>query len=121
VKYAQRADSLYVTVELADVTNDRIKVTKDSVSVGGTSGGREYWMDVKLWKKIRPQETIVKVLPRNIQIWLKKETAEDEYWPRILQDRAFEKKHLSIDWDRWKDEDDCEAGAFDTSALGGGG
>ena len=121
VKYAQRADSLYVTIELPDVTSHTIKADTGSLYLKCTSGGKEYAMDVKLWSKVLPQAMITKVLPRNIQLWLKKAVEEKEYWPRMLQDKAFEKKHFSIDWHRWKDEDDCEAGGFDTSALGGGG
>jgi len=105
VKYAQRNDSIYVTIELADVSNEKIELTEEKLSFKGTSSGREYAMDVKLFKKVDPKESITKVLPRNIQIFIKKAESEDEYWPRMLDDKAFEKKHFKIDWDRWKDED----------------
>ncbi|KAJ1476409.1 hypothetical protein T484DRAFT_1604794, partial [Baffinella frigidus] len=51
VKYAQRVDSIYVTVEVPDATNARVVVTEDSLVVEASSCGREYAMDVKLFKK----------------------------------------------------------------------
>ncbi|KAJ1470119.1 HSP20-like chaperone, partial [Baffinella frigidus] len=120
VKYAQRNDSIYVTIECADVKNEKIDLTEDSLSFKGNSSGRDYVMDVKLFKKINVEESITKILPRSIQIFMKKAEAEDEYWPRMLEDKNFEKKHFKIDWDKWKDEDDDDAEAFDQSQLAGG-
>ena len=84
VKFAQRKDSIYVTIELPDVTNETIEVRADALCVKGTSCGRDYAMDVKLFKEVNSQESKAKVLPRNIQIWIKKAVAEDEYWPRMF-------------------------------------
>ena len=118
VKYAQRKDSIYLTIELPDVTDETIEVKPVALCVTGTSGGLEYALDVQLFKPVNTQKSIFKVFPRSIHILLKK--AEEETWPRILKERAFEKKHFKSDWDRWKDEDDVDAGEFDTSALGAG-
>jgi hypothetical protein len=120
VKYAQRTDSIYVTIECADVKDEKIELTEDSLSFKGNSSGRDYVMDVKLFKKINVEESITKVLPRSIQIFMKKAEAEDEYWPRMLEDKGFEKKHFKIDWDKWKDEDEGGDEDFDKSQLAGG-
>jgi len=51
----------------------------------------------------------------------KKEDDQEEFWPRLLKDKAKEKNQVKIDWDRYVDEDEEEdAGGFDMSALDGG-
>lgn len=44
---------------------------------------------------------------------------DEEFWPRLLKDKALEKNQVKIDWDRYVDEDEEEEG-FDTSNLDGG-
>eukprot|EP00957_Ditylum_brightwellii_P032668 2476783-Ditylum_brightwellii.AAC.1 len=40
----------------------------------------------------------------------------EEFWPRLLKDKALEKNQVKIDWDRYVDEDEEEeAGGFDMS------
>lgn len=44
-----------------------------------------------------------------------------EFWPRLLEDKHLEKNQVTIDWNRYVDEDEeDEVGGFDTSALEGG-
>jgi prostaglandin-E synthase len=50
---------------------------------------------------------------------IKGEEDQEEFWPRLLKDKALEKNQIKIDWDRYVDEDEEEEG-FDTSALEGG-
>ena len=46
---------------------------------------------------------------------------DEEFWPRLLEDKLLEKNQVKIDWDRYVDEDEeDEVGGFDTSALEGG-
>ena len=47
---------------------------------------------------------------------MKKDKEEEEFWPRLLKDKALEKNQVKIDWDRYVDEDEEEEG-FDTSAV----
>jgi prostaglandin-E synthase len=71
-------------------------------------------------KKVDGKDSTYKVLPRSIQMHIiKAEEDQEEYWPRLLKDKALEKNQVKIDWDRYVDEDEEEEG-FDTSALEGG-
>lgn len=46
---------------------------------------------------------------------------DEEFWPRLLKDKALEKNQVKIDWDRYVDEDEeDEAGGFDMSAVSNG-
>jgi len=42
VKWAQRADSLYLTISLADVTNEKLELTETGLTFSGTANGKEY-------------------------------------------------------------------------------
>ena len=35
----------------------------------------------------------------------KKDTEDEEWWPRISKDKS-KNQHITIDWGRWKDQDD---------------
>lgn len=47
VKWAQRADSLYVTISLADVIEPDIKLTSNKLSFAGKSNGKSYTLDLE--------------------------------------------------------------------------
>jgi hypothetical protein len=50
-----------------------------------------------------------------------KKNKEEEFWPRLLEDKHLEKNQVTVDWSRYVDEDEeDEEGGFDTSALEGG-
>eukprot|EP00636_Phaeomonas_parva_P000009 CAMPEP_0118862424 /NCGR_PEP_ID=MMETSP1163-20130328/7628_1 /TAXON_ID=124430 /ORGANISM="Phaeomonas parva, Strain CCMP2877" /LENGTH=230 /DNA_ID=CAMNT_0006796331 /DNA_START=125 /DNA_END=817 /DNA_ORIENTATION=+ len=123
VMWAQRKDSLYVTFKLQDVKDESISLTATTLSFAGTSNNKSYAVEMDLFKEVDPESSTWKVLPRSIQMHImKKEEDEDpeEGWARLLKDKALQKSFVSIDWDKWQDEDDDDPAAFDTSALDGG-
>ena len=48
VKWAQRKDSLYITISLADVTDHNIELTEKKIVFSGVSGGQSYKLDLEL-------------------------------------------------------------------------
>ena len=48
VKWAQRKDSLYVTISLADVKDHSINLTERKITFSGVSGGQSYHLDLEL-------------------------------------------------------------------------
>merc|ERR1711916_375784 len=50
---------------------------------------------------------------------MKKDKDDEEFWPRLLKDKVKEKNTVSIDWDRYVDEDEGDQD-FDMDGLGGG-
>eukprot|EP00619_Florenciella_sp_RCC1007_P010665 CAMPEP_0205922912 /NCGR_PEP_ID=MMETSP1325-20131115/15267_1 /ASSEMBLY_ACC=CAM_ASM_000708 /TAXON_ID=236786 /ORGANISM="Florenciella sp., Strain RCC1007" /LENGTH=219 /DNA_ID=CAMNT_0053291019 /DNA_START=27 /DNA_END=686 /DNA_ORIENTATION=- len=121
VKWAQRADSIYLTIDLRDVKDEKIELTKDKLSFKGTASDKEYTAELEFLKPVKPDDenTKWKVLPRSIQMHIVKETEEEEFWVRLLKDKVQEKGQCSIDWDKYIDEDDDQE-AFDQSNLEGG-
>jgi cytosolic prostaglandin-E synthase len=150
-----RADSLYVTISLADVKDHKITLASDKLSFTGTSNGKSYALELEFvsdcdlmacliinqkeiidnkactniivtyvffiskFKEIETEGSIWNVLPQSIQMKLNKKEASDEFWIRLLKDKHLEKTNVTIDWDRYVDEDDA-SGNFETSNLEGG-
>jgi len=122
IKWAQRSDSLYVTIALADVKDETINLENETLTFSGKSEGKEYKVDIAFLKPVDSKGSTYKVLPRSVQMHvMKTDKDDDEFWPRLLKDKALAKNQVKIDWDRYVDEDEEEeAGGFDTSALDGG-
>jgi prostaglandin-E synthase len=59
------------------------------------------------------------VLPLSIQILLTKKEDDGEFWTRLLKDKGLEKTNVTVDWDRYVDEDE-ENFSFNTDSLEGG-
>eukprot|EP00536_Pseudo-nitzschia_multiseries_P001795 jgi/Psemu1/182098/e_gw1.23.214.1 len=120
IKYAQRSDSLYLTIVLPDVKDETIVLTDTKLTFEGTSGGKPYQIDIEFFKEVDSEGSTYNVLPRSVQMHiLKKDKDEEEFWPRLLKDKALEKNQVKIDWDRYVDEDEEKEG-FDMSNMEGG-
>jgi len=122
IKWAQRSDSLYITIALADVSEETIQLTDTELHFKGTSGGKLYGVSIKFFKPIdsEAEGSTYKVSPKSVQMHvLKKDKEDEEFWPRLLEDKLLEKNQVSTDWSRYVDEDEEEEG-FDKSGLEGG-
>lgn len=106
---------------LSDVTQETIQLTEDALKFQGTSGGKDYSVDIEFFKPISTSSADSKyaVHPRNVQFLLIKKETDEEFWPRLLKDKAKEKNQVQTDWDKYVDEDE-EDGGFDMSGLEGG-
>lgn len=64
-------------------------------------------MNIEFLRKVDSEGSTYKVLPRSVQMLLKKaKDDQDEFWPRLLKDKALEKNQVKVDWDRYVDEDE---------------
>eukprot|EP00814_Leptocylindrus_danicus_P011729 CAMPEP_0116028138 /NCGR_PEP_ID=MMETSP0321-20121206/15187_1 /TAXON_ID=163516 /ORGANISM="Leptocylindrus danicus var. danicus, Strain B650" /LENGTH=211 /DNA_ID=CAMNT_0003501909 /DNA_START=78 /DNA_END=713 /DNA_ORIENTATION=- len=121
IKWAQRSDSLYITIALPDVKDENIQLEDGTLNFTGTSNSKPYTVAIEFFKPVSSEESTYKVLPRSVQMHVVKKDQEDEFWPRLLKDKAKEKNQVKIDWDRYVDEDEEEEeGGFDMSAMEGG-
>ena len=129
IKWAQNKESLYVTVDLPDVTNEKVQLTNKSLKFEGMSNGQQYEVELVFLNEVdtEAKESQWKVAPRNVHFYILKKNKEDEFWPRLLESKTLEKTNVKTDWNKYVDEDDDEAAAggdkpgFDMSALQGGG
>ncbi|KAG5190123.1 HSP20-like chaperone [Tribonema minus] len=121
IKWAQRKDSLYVTIALPDVKDEKLELTEDKLVFTGTSQGSAYHVDLEFLHPVVPKESTWKVLPASIQMHIIKADKDADFWTRLPKDKALEKNGISIDWNKYVDEDEeDDAGGFDMSALTGG-
>jgi len=118
-KWAQRTDTLYLTISLADVTDEKIDVTEKSLSFTGKSGGKEYACNFDFHAEVELEGSIWNVLANSVQMKLVKKEKDQEFWPRLTSDKLKEKNTVTIDWDKYVDEDEQD-GDFDDANLAGG-
>jgi prostaglandin-E synthase len=103
-----------------DVKEENITLTDTELKFEGKSESKDYQVNIEFLNEVDAEGSTYKVLPRSVQMHiLKKEKEEDEFWSRLLKDKALEKNQVKIDWDRFVDEDEEEEG-FDMSNLEGG-
>jgi len=94
-----------------------VDLADETLKFKGKSESKEYEVDIAFFKPVDSEGSTYNVLPRSVVMHvMKKDKEEDEFWPRLLKDKALEKNQVKIDWDRYVDEDEEEEG-FDTSAV----
>lgn len=59
------------------------------------------------------------MLPSSVQMKINKAEKEGDFWPRLLLDKTKEKTNVTIDWNKYVDEDEAD-GDFNTEDLNGG-
>ncbi|WJX66256.1 prostaglandin-E synthase [Trifolium repens] len=135
VKWAQRSDELYLTVELPDAQDVKVKLEPEGKFYFSATAGAEkipYEIDIDLFDKLDINNSKVSPSSRHICYLVKK--AEDKWWDRLLKQGGKSPSFLKVDWDKWVDEDeddeqvakpgsDMDFGDIDFSKLnmGGGG
>ncbi|DBA00950.1 TPA: hypothetical protein N0F65_006150 [Lagenidium giganteum] len=124
VKWAQRKDSLYVTIDLPDVQDEKVTLTNKNLTFHGASNGQKYEVSLEFLKEVdaEAKESKWAKTDRNLHFLILKKDKDTEFWPRLLADKHLEKTNVHVDWNRYVDEDEEEEqGGFDMSALAGGG
>merc|ERR1740130_961310 len=124
IKWADRTDAVFVTLDIQDCEDAKITITEDAVEFSGVAPNSKvsYSCKLILKAKIMPddKETTHAVKPRNVVFHLKKK--EEERWGCLLADRKKMKPFIKADFDLWADSDEeAEKGGFDMSQFGGGG
>ncbi|KAF9185861.1 hypothetical protein BGZ51_002411 [Haplosporangium sp. Z 767] len=119
VLWAQRANLVYITVNLPDAT-PTINLTEDKLEVTATSDGKNYAVSIDFNQAINPETSVTKPSARNIFFTLMKK--KEEWWPR-LNKGSKKLNFVKTDFSRWKDEDDedDEAEQADGMDMGMGG
>ncbi|XP_022753791.1 uncharacterized protein OsI_027940-like [Durio zibethinus] len=134
VKWAQRSDAVFITIELPDAQDVKLKLEPEgNFFFSATSGVDKipYEVDMDLHDKVDIDGSKASVGKRNICYLVKK--AEKKWWSRLLKQEGKPPVFLKVDWDRWVDEEeedqvqdnkvgpDMDFGDFDFSKLNMGG
>jgi prostaglandin-E synthase len=123
VKWAQRKDSIYVTVDLPDVKDEKVILTNNSLKFTGTSQQQKYEVNLEFMHEVdtEAKESKWAANARNVHFYIMKKDKEAEFWPHLLKDKTLEKTNVKVDWNKYVDEDEDDDSGFDMSALSGGG
>ncbi|KAK4434146.1 Co-chaperone protein p23-1 [Sesamum alatum] len=130
VKWAQRSDKLFITVELPDAKNVKLNLDPEGKFFFSATSGADntpYEIDIDLYDKVDANESKASFTSRNICYLVKK--AENKWWSRLLKQEGKPPVFVKVDWDKWVDEDeqddkpggDMDFGDFDFSKLNMGG
>ncbi|KAI3513638.1 hypothetical protein L1887_20975 [Cichorium endivia] len=132
LKWAQRDDLLYITIDLPDAKDVNLKLEpQGKFYFSATSGAQNipYEIDINLYDNVNLDGSKASVGSRNIVYIVKKE--ESKWWSRLLKEEGRTPTFIKVDWNKWVDEDeqDEQAGPdmdyddvnFSSLNLGGGG
>lgn len=105
IKWAERKDKLYVTIELTDVKDPKIDITDDNVlKFNGTSDGKAYSLELPLFGEVNKEESKWTLDTRNIFLNIHKKT-KGAHWNFINKDKK-KYNHIKVDWQLYIDEDE---------------
>lgn len=91
LKWAQRAEFVLITVELADTENVAIDISelKNTLMFSATANGQKYGFDMELYEQVVKDESKWNLKGRNIIISVSKsDKEEEEWWPRLTKDKT---------------------------------
>lgn len=125
VKWAQTSDKIYVTVELPDANDVKLKLEPEGKFIfSAVKDGNPYEIDIELLDKVDVKESKYNIGMRHIVYVIQK--AEKKWWSRLIKQEGKPPAFLKVDWDKWVDEDEeneksFDFGDMDFSKLGMGG
>ncbi|PPD91961.1 hypothetical protein GOBAR_DD11109 [Gossypium barbadense] len=145
VKWAERADKVYITVLLPDSKNAKVNLEPEGVFTLSANAGADnnlYELKLDLYDKVNVEycpadsmfinddhddndecmESKISIGVRNIVCVLEK--AEKVWWKKLLRSEGKAPHYIKVDWDKWVDEDedngpgDIDLGGMDFSSFG---
>ncbi|CAI9266531.1 unnamed protein product [Lactuca saligna] len=132
LKWAQRDDLLYITIDLPDAKAVNLKLEPEGKFYFSATSGADnipYEIDINLYDNVNVDESKANVGSRNIVYIVKKE--ESKWWSRLLKQEGRTPTFIKVDWNKWVDEDEQDEKAgpdmdyddvnFSSLNLGGGG
>jgi len=91
LKWAQRAECVLMTIEVADTENIEIDIDEDknTLKFSATSAGQKYGFDMEMFEKVVKEESKWNTKGRNVVINVsKKDKEQEEWWPRITKEKV---------------------------------
>jgi len=119
VLWAQRADIVFVSVQLGDITEEQIKLETGLLTFKATAQGKVWETSIEFNGGVIPEESSQKKSGREYFFELRKKDP-GPFWPRLTKTKQ---QNVKVDFSRWKDEDDEseDEGMGGMGGMGGGG
>lgn len=106
MKWAQRKDRIFITLEVPDMQNHNIDLKEQTLRITGQANGKNYDGELELFDEVVVSESGWNTKGRYIILSIAKKNKEaEEYWPRLTKDKA-KNNHIKIDWSKWVDQED---------------
>jgi hypothetical protein len=116
LSWAQDKLRVFITIKLAGVQNEEIKFESNGFNFKGhVEGDADYDTFFEVFEEICPvdRDTKYQRSGRYFQVILRKRDSRI-WWPRLA--KTSQKLHnVSIDWDKWIEDEDADADAKDGS------
>ncbi|KAJ6306763.1 hypothetical protein OIU78_021973 [Salix suchowensis] len=119
---SQRSDKLFITVQLPDAQDVKLKLEPEGKFLFSATSGVDktpYEIELDLFDKVNVDESKAGIGSRTIQYIVKK--AENKWWSRLIKQTGKPPVFLTVDWDKWIDEDEeftSKSGAPDMGDMG---
>jgi len=117
VKWAERDDRLYITVEAPGAKAEEVNVVVED-SGKFEFKYKQYAVSCELLKEIVKADSKWAFTGRGVVFDIVKK--EKGYWNKLFKVPAGKPSWLGVDWARWKDEDDDDEDEADPTAGMGG-
>eukprot|EP00897_Mesotaenium_endlicherianum_P002983 jgi/Mesen1/2712/ME000168S01798 len=107
IVWAQRSESVCLTVELPDAKDPKVSVTPEgkftySAAVG--SDNQSYEAELELFGPVDVEKSKFHIGLRHTFCVLQKQ--ETGWWKRLLKAEGKTPPYVKVDWNRWVDEDE---------------
>ncbi|GKB37246.1 HSP20-like chaperone [Tanacetum coccineum] len=102
LKWAQRTDVIFITIDLPDAKDVKFKLEPDGKFYFSATAGADnvpYEIDVNHHDKVDVNESKSSVGSRSIVYLIKKE--ESKWWNRLLKQEGRTLAFVKVDWDKW--------------------
>ncbi|TPX47814.1 hypothetical protein SeMB42_g01070 [Synchytrium endobioticum] len=106
VLWAQRANEIYITINLADVEKPNIQLSPTGLHFDAMSHKSHYKVDLEFYSDIDPESSRQIITARNLLFAITKKNQDQAWWPRLLKQSGKAPHYVKTDFARWKDEDD---------------
>ena len=107
LKWAQRKDCLYITIEVVHTSKPIIDIIDGKkLKYEGTDGEKTYQFEIELYEEVLKDQSKFNLGSRNIFLNIKKKTT-GPYWPRLIKDSA-KLPWIQVDWVYFTEEDEEE-------------
>jgi hypothetical protein len=99
----QSKNNIFLTVEIADIQDQKIDLMNHLFSLSGFSNDHKYEIQFELFEEIDPEKMIVNIEKKSVKIILHKKV--ENMWTYLTKEKNILKNHIKIDWNYWVDED----------------
>ncbi|KAI7901472.1 HSP20-like chaperone [Cokeromyces recurvatus] len=106
VLWAQRADLIYLTVEISDIKDHKIDLTENKLKFTGIGEKEqnEYEAEIEFYAAVDVEKSKQHLTARNLTMAIYKK--EQAWWPKLQKGNKL--NFVKVDFQKWKDEDEDE-------------